>query len=97
MAEDTGIFICKRVCSERFEVQELTNALDALDMQAEHSAAEEKTATLVQPTIEAVIEKLQRGDCMNRRSALLLTLAVKNVVVMCGAGISVAAGIPDFR
>ncbi|KAJ3429308.1 nad-dependent protein deacetylase sirtuin-2 [Anaeramoeba flamelloides] len=36
------------------------------------------------PTIEEICERLKKGE-------------FKNVLIMCGAGISVSAGIPDFR
>ena len=43
-----------------------------------------KTAELKTRDVKGIAEYIRSGEC-------------KNVVVMCGAGVSVAAGIPDFR
>jgi len=43
-----------------------------------------KTKILPSPTLEGVAEAIRTGIC-------------KNIIVLSGAGISVAAGIPDFR
>ncbi len=46
---------------------------------------EEKHETYLKDlTIESVVSAIKEGKC-------------KNIIVMSGAGISVAAGIPDFR
>jgi NAD-dependent SIR2 family protein deacetylase len=39
---------------------------------------------IVSLDFKGVVEMLKSGQC-------------KNIIVMCGAGISTAAGIPDFR
>ncbi|KAK5581325.1 hypothetical protein RB653_001356 [Dictyostelium firmibasis] len=45
---------------------------------------EENVCVLKKPTIEEIAKYIKSGKC-------------KNIIVMTGAGISVAAGIPDFR
>jgi len=37
------------------------------------------------------------SPCINGIADLILSNKVKNIICMCGAGISVSAGIPDFR
>ncbi|KAM9978758.1 hypothetical protein ACTFIY_012531 [Dictyostelium cf. discoideum] len=50
----------------------------------QEESEEDESCVLKKPTIEEIAKYINSGKC-------------KNIIVMTGAGISVAAGIPDFR
>lgn len=72
-------------------VQDAQDLLDVADLLAglsnitiQEPPPPPKSLTLISP-------------CINGIADLILSNKVKNIICMCGAGISVSAGIPDFR
>ncbi|KAN0047419.1 hypothetical protein ACTA71_001801 [Dictyostelium dimigraforme] len=55
-----------------------------VDTSQQQETEEDEPCVLKKPTIEEIAKYINSGKC-------------KNIIVMTGAGISVAAGIPDFR
>jgi NAD-dependent deacetylase sirtuin 2 len=75
------------------DAQDAQDLLDVADLLADLSKI---TITIQEPPPPPKSLTLS-SPCINGIADLILSNRVKNIICMCGAGISVSAGIPDFR